>query len=344
MYRIKSVVWVLVAVVACVAGSGISVASSFPFRAVELGDTVPDATLTDYKSQASISFAALKGKPVAVLFWGADIDAKKRRSIEALSAFKKLLPFLRERNVSVMTINAQGDSSAVMDEVVGQAGDVPVYVDSAQTLYGQLGIYVMPAFLLIGPDGKVAAGMGYTHDLGDQLRAEVEVLLGEKTREQVELELHPVVVEKSPEEENANRHRNMGMVMARRGIPESAIPEFEAVLKLFPEDAPSLIELGCLYLETGQIEKAGQFLDKGLALAPDSLSGLICQARLMDGRGETKEAVDELRGLLLRNSRDPHLHYVLGTLLEKMGQLDKAVVEYRKGYELLERKGMLHDE
>lgn len=341
--RIKALIWVMGAAVAFLAVSGVSVAGSFPFREVELGDTVPDATLSDYRNQATVSLTGFKGHPFVALFWGADIEAKKRRSIEALQSFEKLLPFLQKRDVSVVTINAQGDSSAVIDEVVEQAGgEFPVYIDAAQTLYGTLGIYVMPAFLLVGADGKVAAGMGYSHDLGEELRGEVEILLGEKTREQVERELHPVVVEKSAEEKDANRRRNMGFVMVRRGMPESAIAEFEAVLKLFPDDAPSLIELGCLYAAAGDLEKAGQFLDKGLEFDPDSLRGQICEATLLDGHGETQEAIDELRGLLLRNSRNSHLHYVLGTLLEKMGQFDKAVVEYRKGYELLERKDMLH--
>jgi len=343
--RSKTIIWVIVAAVAFLAVSGVSVAGSFPFREVEVGDTVPDASLSDYKNQAEVSFAGFKGHPFVALFWGADIEAKKRRSVEALKAFKELLPFLQKRDVSVVTINAQGDSSSIIDDVIGQSGGgLPVYVDSAQTLYGRLGIYVMPAFLLVGADGKVAAGMGYSHDLGEELRGEVEILLGEKSREQVELELHPVVVEKSVEEKDANRRRNMGFVMSRRGMPESAIPEFEAVLKLFPEDVQSLIELGCLYIETGDMAKAGQFLDKGLELDPDSLRGQICEATLLDGHGKTQEAIDELRGLLLRNSRNSHLHYVLGTLLEKVGQLEQAVVEYRKGYELLERKDTLHQE
>ncbi len=342
--RMKSAIWVIVVAVAFVAVNGVSVAGSFPFREVDLGDTVPDAVLSDYKSQATVSFASLKGHPFVVLFWGADIDAKKRRAIEALDAFKKLQPFLRERNIPVLTINAQGDSSAVIDEVVNQSGGAfSVYVDSDQTLYGKLGIFIMPAFLLVDADGKVAAGMGYSHDFGEELSAEVEILLGEKTREEVELELRPVVVQKSAEEKDANRRRNMGFVLMRRGMPESAIPEFEAVIKLFPEDSPSLIELGCLYSEAGEMEKAGQFLDKGLELDPDSLRGQICDAKLMDMQGQTSDAVDELRGLLLRNSRNPHLHYVLGTFLEKMGQFEQAIVEYRKGYELLERKDLLHE-
>ena len=346
MYKMKLAGRVLVALGAFFALSGLCVASSFPFREVELGDTVPDATLSDYKSQATVSFASLRGHPFVVLFWGADIDAKKRRSIEALNAFQQLHPFLGERKIPVLTINAQGDSSAVIDEVIGQTeGEFSVYVDTEQTLYGKLGIYVMPAFLLVDADGKVAAGMGYSHNLGEQFRGEVEILLGEKSREQVELELNPlVVVEKSAEEKNANRRRNMGYVMVRRGMPESAIPEFEAVVELFPEDAPSLIELGCLYFDVGEMEKAGMFLDKGLELDSDSLRGQICDAKLMDGQGETKEAVEDLQSLLLRNSRNPHLHYIMGTFLEKLGQLGQAVAEYRKGYELLEKKYILHEE
>ena len=336
---------VLVVLGAFFALSGLSVASSFPFREVELGDMVPDTTLSAYKGQETVSFVSLRGRPFVVLFWGADIDAKKRRSVEALNAFQKLQPFLHERNIPVLSVNAQGDSSAIIDEVVGQTkGDIPVYVDSEQTLYGKLGIYVMPAFLLVGADGKVAAGMGYSKDLGEQFRGEVEILLGEKSREQVELELNPPVVETSAVEKNANRHRNMGYLMVQRGMPQSAIPEFEAVIKLIPDDALSLIELGCLYSDLGETEKAGQFLDKGIELDPDSLRGLICDAQLMDKQGATKEAVEELQSLLLRNARNPRLHYVLGTFFEKLGRVAEAVAEYRKGYELLEKKYILHEE
>lgn len=343
MNRIKSVFGMIVVAVAFLAVNGNSIASSFPFREVELGDVVPDATVTDYKGKATVSFSDMKGKPYAVLFWGADIEAKKRRAIEALSAFQKMQPFLKERNITMLTIDAQGDSSTIIDEVVAKVdGAFPVYVDSEQVLYGKLGIYVMPAFLLVSADGKVAAGMGYSRDLADQFRGEVQILLGEKTREQVELELHPVVVEKSEEEKNANRHRNMGFVMARRGMPEAAIPEFEAVIKLLPDDAASLVELGCLYCDLGKMEMAAKYLDMGLTLEPDSIRGQICDAKLMDSQGETKAAIDDLRSLMLRNSRNSQLHYVLGTLLEKSGQIDQAAIEYRKAYELLEKSDMLH--
>ena len=344
-YTMKSTARVIVALAAFLAVSGLCVASSFPFREVELGDTVPDAVLTDYKTQATVSFSGMRGKPFVVLFWGADIASKKKRSIESLNAFQKLQPFLQKRNIPVLTVNAQGDTSAVIDEVIGQTGGgFPVYIDVEQSLYGKLGIYVMPAFLLVGADGKVVAGMGYSQDLGDRFRGEVEILLGEKTRAQVELELHPPVVEKSAEEKNANRHRNMGYLLEKRGQPEAAILEFEEVVKLFPEDSPALIELGCLYFDLGDMEKSGKFLDKGLELDQDSLRGQICDAKLTDAHGETKEAIEDLRALVFRNSRDPHLHYVIGTFLEKLGQFEQAVGEYRKGYELLEKKYSLHEE
>jgi len=334
---------IVVAALAFLAVGGSSVASSFPFREVAPGAPVPAALLTDYKTQQAVALESFRGHPFVVLFWGADLPAKKRRSLQALRDLLAVRPFLEQRKIAVLTVNAQDDSSALIDEVMGKAGgQFRVFLDPEQTLYGKLGIFVMPAFLLVGPDGKVAAGMGYSHDLAERLRGEVEILLGEKSREQVEAELHPEVVEKSESEKKADRHRNMGLVMLQRGMPDSAIPEFEEALKLAPDDAVSLVEIGCLSLDQGKPEQAGRFLAKGLELAPDSLRGQICQARLKGGAGAVEEAVADLQGLLLRNARHPELHYVLGTLFEKLGQMDRAVAEYRKGYELLARKDLLH--
>ena len=54
--------------------------------------------------------------------------------------------------------------------------------------------------------------------------------------------------------------------------------------------------------------------------------------------GEMDEAIDDLNFLMLRNSRNNHLHYALGTLLEEKGDMSGAMKEYRKAYELLKKK------
>ena len=54
--------------------------------------------------------------------------------------------------------------------------------------------------------------------------------------------------------------------------------------------------------------------------------------------GELDVDIDDLGFMMLRNSRNNSLHYVLGTMLEEKGDLAGAMREYRKAYELLIKK------
>ena len=42
--------------------------------------------------------------------------------------------------------------------------------------------------------------------------------------------------------------------------------------------------------------------------------------------------------MMLRNARNDPLHYVLGIMLEEKADVPGAMKEYRKAYELLEKK------
>ena len=65
-------------------GSGI--ASSFPFRVVAEGDTVPPLTFNALSDGSPLTVESLRGNPAAIIFWGADIDTKKERSIKTFEA------------------------------------------------------------------------------------------------------------------------------------------------------------------------------------------------------------------------------------------------------------------
>jgi len=102
----------------------------------------------------------------------------------------------------------------------------------------------------------VAAGMGYSRDLPKRLKGEMEIMLGEKTRAQIEEELHPKMVEKSAEEKGARSHFNLGKTMIERGQPESAMREFNKAVELEPLMGKALIHLGCLQLDGGKLAEA----------------------------------------------------------------------------------------
>lgn len=333
-------IWVTLAFVLVFTGYG--EANSFPFRSVNIGDQLPAVTVKSVKNQQDESLAKYKGKPLVLVFFGADIPTKRERSIKALQAVQGMSDFLKAKGINVLTIDAQGDEAAIINEVVTESAlSMPVYVDSAKQAYGNLGIFVMPSVMLVAADGAVFAGMGYSHDLGQRLKGEIEVLLGEKTAAQIEEELRPVMVERPQEEKVADRHYHLGLTMVERGQPESAMGELAKAIALEPGMGKAHVHLGCLQLDAGQVAEAKASLVKGMGLEPDMIEGKICQAKIKALDGAADEAIDDINFLMLRNSRNYTLHYVLATVLEGKADLAGAMKEYRKAYELLEKKSLI---
>lgn len=316
------------------------VAESFPFRTLAVGEQIPDATMVKTTDNSKLTIHQLKGTPVVLTFWGGDVEAKKKRSITALRELQALLPFFAAKNIAFKAINVQGDSDAIISEIVEAAGlTAPVYLDSDQQAYGALGIYIMPSVLLLDKEGRAVAGMGYSKDMTATLKGEIEILLGEKTRDQVEAELHPVMKDKSPEEKEAIRRLGMGHAMTAKGQLEAAEREYRAAIAVNPRLAEAHIELGCLLFQLAKIAEAQESLDTGLTLDSSSLRGEICAAQVAAAQGDVDTALEDLKAMLFRNGRNAELHYVLGTLYEKKANHTMAAAEFRKAYELLDRRG-----
>lgn len=314
-------------------------ADSFPFRAINVGDKLPVVTVREIGSQKDVSLENFAGKTLLLVFFGADNQDKKLRAIKLLKAVQELASFTTDKAVAIVVVDAQDDSAEVVKEVVAAAGfSGTVYADIDRQVYGSLGIFVMPSILLVAADGQVAAGLGYSRDLAKRIKGEIEILTGDKTRAQVEEELHPQMVEKSPEAKGAGRHFRQGMTMMKRGQTESALREFGRAVALAPDLGEAHIYLGCLQLDGGKTEEARASLAKGLEFAPDSVEGQICLARIKAESGDLDGALEDVGSLLLRNSRNDNLHYVLGKILEIKADQSGAAAEYRKAYELLEKK------
>ena len=313
-------------------------ASSFPFRAIHPGDPVPPLTFMNVHDNSTISLGDLKGYPVALVFWGMDMETKKERSLKTFAALAEILPFLRERKFKILLINAQGDPENTIGEVSSLTSGLPVYVDKTQKAYGDLGIFVVPSVLLIDREGNAVSGLGYSHDFSDRLKGEVEIMGGEKTREEMEEELRPAMKEKSAEEKETVRHFNMAEVMIKRGQIDSAISELQKALEIDSGFGDAYGRLGCLYLEKGELEKARVSLDRSYEVNPDFLPANICDALARADEGLLDEAIGDLQALLFRHARDPELHYSLGTLLEKQEKFGEAAGEYRRAYELIAKK------
>ena len=316
-------------------------AKSFPFRGVKEGEKLPAVSLVDAASGQAVKAAAADGRGVLLVFVGADLASKKKRSLKALKVVAGLNDFLAKKKIDVYVIDSQGGDQDAVREIIAKAKvGGRLYVDPGREVYGRLGIFVMPSLLLVAPDGAIAAGMGYSHDLGKRLRGAVEVMLGEKTQEEIEAELHPRMVEMSKEEAAARRHFHLGQTLAAKGQPEMAVKELKKAIAIDEKMGKAHIELGCLYLDLGDAAAAKKSLAVGLGLEPDDLAGQICRARIKAASGAVDEAVDDLRVLMFRHLRSPDLHYWLGSFYAMNKDDAAAASEFRKAYELLKRRGV----
>lgn len=314
-------------------------ADSFPFRSVNVGDLLPAMAVRDLAGQQPLDLSHFQGKPLLMVFFGADIPTKRKRSIKALKVVEGLQAFTGEKGIVPLFVDVQGDPAYIVNEVISEAGlSTKVYADSDRQVYTGLGVFVMPSIMLVSAEGRVAAGMGYSNDLAQRLKGEIEIMLAEKTRAQVEEELRPEKVEKSAEEKGAQRHFLLGMTMIERGQPDAAIRELKKAISIEPEMGKAYVYLGCLQLDSGQLATAKESLAKGMESEPDLIDGQICQARIKAGEGDLDGAIDDIGFMMLRNSRNEALHYALAKTLEEKGDLGRAAQEYRKAYELLNNK------
>ncbi|MBU0673403.1 MAG: hypothetical protein KJ950_02015 [Proteobacteria bacterium] len=315
-------------------------AESFPFRSVNEGDQLPAITLTGAQSAESLKLSQGDQRYQLLIFWSADVATKRERSLETLKVVAQMDDFFKEKKISYLVVNEGEDSPEITTEIMKNAGlsATPVYLDADRNIYGTLGIFVMPSMLLINREGKITGGMGYSRDLAKRLRGELQIMLGEINRTQLEEALHPKNIEKTEEEKNAHRHFLLGQTMRQRGQPESAIKEFQKALEFDQTMAEAHIQIGCLYLETDQLEASAQALEEGLSQNPDSVDGQVCQARIKSLGGAGEEAVQDLRFLLMRNARHADLHYMLATILLEQGNCGEAAPEFRTAYDLLLKK------
>jgi tetratricopeptide (TPR) repeat protein len=314
-------------------------ANSFPFRNVNLGDRLPPLAVVSLASRQEVSLDQFTGQPLLLVFFGADLPAKKKRAVKTLQALQESAAYLAAKGVVTLAVDAQGDTAALVAEVAASAGFVgELYADGDHRAYGALGIFVLPSALLVAADGTIAAGLGYSHDFGRRLQGEIAVMLGEKSVAQAAAELRPLMVEKSAAEKGGRRHLNLGLTMLERGQPESAMRELVKAVALDPGLGQAYAHLGCLQLDGGRPAEAEVSLARGLELEPDLIDGLICQARLKATAGDLDGAIEDLGFLMLRNNRNDDLHYTLGLLLEQKGDAAGAMPEYRKAYELLRDK------
>jgi tetratricopeptide (TPR) repeat protein len=126
----------------------------------------------------------------------------------------------------------------------------------------------------------------------------------------------------------------LGILHSRRGRPDLAVPELEAVTKKDPAQLEARAELGFLYLRGGDTQRAMRTLGNVVAVDPRHPLGLLYLGHALYQVGRAREAEQSFREATRADPTFGEPHYALGQLLEAAGRLEEAREAYEKAAEL----------
>jgi len=128
-------------------------------------------------------------------------------------------------------------------------------------------------------------------------------------------------------------HYNLGNLYANRNEIEKALSSYETALRLEPRAVLALTNIAIVYGQRGEYDKAEASLRKAIEIDPKSAPVHFNTGLLLAERGRTKEAEKELRLALQLNPRLAPAAYNLGLLIIKE-RPDEGLSFCRKAHEL----------
>lgn len=140
---------------------------------------------------------------------------------------------------------------------------------------------------------------------------------------------------RDPKEGNVARELLTRADLALRGgDPEAAIADFDAVLKIDPENRFALLRSAAALLALGEAEKAVSRLERAVRLDPERAEarGLLADALMKSGRYDA--AAEQSMELVRLQPRSPVSWVKLGNALGLSRRFDDAVAAFRRAVEL----------
>jgi tetratricopeptide (TPR) repeat protein len=147
------------------------------------------------------------------------------------------------------------------------------------------------------------------------------------------------VLKKDPDYPDAHRllsriyYHMLDTSQGEQGIPKEnlakAIEHLEALVRVEPSDADSLLLLGHLYRVDNRPQKAEEIFRKVLQADPNSKVGLANLAEIYIQQGDFEQAVEAM-GKIPESDMDSQLYGMLGYSYSQTQQFDKAIEIYEK--------------
>ncbi len=132
----------------------------------------------------------------------------------------------------------------------------------------------------------------------------------------------------NPDDEEA--HFNMGYAYTRLGRTNEAISAYEAALRSFPEYVEAHNNLGNLLVGLRRYDEAVQHFTAALKINPDYYTALNSLGRALASQGKTAEAITNFSRAVQLSTNYLEARFNLGMALLIVGKTDEAIAQFNE--------------
>ena len=134
--------------------------------------------------------------------------------------------------------------------------------------------------------------------------------------------------------ENSWAHYNLGLEQVKHGNADIALKNFEASLRIKPNQKDVLLSIGTIFAERGDRERALQYYNHALALDPDFLKAHINIGSVLLEQGAPDKAIVHFNKSQKIAPDNSDAYYLSGLAHSKIGEYRIAYELYNKALEL----------
>ena len=142
-----------------------------PIAALQIGQPMPDFTLTDLSgAEVSLSRVVKENKLVVINFWASWCGPCRLE----MPGFEKLYKAKQKEGFAILGVNVDSKRDDMTDYLSRKPVTFPILIDTGSALMQRLGVRVLPTTILVGADGRIKM---VTEGIHEYLSAFVEMEL-----------------------------------------------------------------------------------------------------------------------------------------------------------------------
>ena len=280
----------------------------------------------------------------AILIFG---EPYHQQTVNSLMELKKIYYAigLTETDLPVFLIFSQIPTQEQMTQLRKKEDiRVEILLDENRKAFGDYGVIVLPSIVVIDKQGKVVLALsGVPFSFTDIVEDSISFAAGHITRQQYESSISATQDANSQQESVKRAHRLSSFAgqLMRRNYTQLALKQYLEALELDNTYVPARIGMARCFIKLHLLPEAFEQLQKVLQTDADNIEANLVMSQVEISQGGEGITAGKLRlqRILTLNPSHPEANYLMGTVCEIQGEIERALNHYKKAAEFLIETG-----